>query len=44
VKATVGIVTLDPSIDVGEWLKLLLAFDLIYLVTCTLAFPYAVET
>ena len=43
VKATVGIVTLDPSIDVWGWLRLLLAFDVIYLVTCTLAFPYAVE-
>jgi heme exporter protein B len=43
VKATVGIVTLDPSVDLGGWLRLLLAFDLIYLVTCTLAFPYAVE-
>ena len=43
VKATVGIVTLDPSIDVSGWLRLLLAFDVIYLVTCTLAFPYAVE-
>ena len=44
VKATVGIVTLDPSIDVWGWLRLLLAFDVIYLVTCTLAFPYAVES
>jgi heme exporter protein B len=43
VKATVGIVTLDPSTDVWGWIRLLLAFDLIYIVTCTLAFPYAVE-
>jgi heme exporter protein B len=43
VKATVGIVTLDPSANVWGWIGLLAAFDLIYLVTCTLAFPYAVE-
>jgi hypothetical protein len=44
VKATVGIVTLDPSVDVWGWIRLLAAFDVIYLVTCTLVFPYAVES
>jgi heme exporter protein B len=44
VKATVGIVTLDPSVDVWGWIRLLAAFDVIYVVTCTLAFPYAVES
>ncbi len=43
VKATVGIITKDPSIDVQSWLQLLLGFNLVYLVVCTLAFPYAVE-
>jgi heme exporter protein B len=43
VRATVGIVTQDQSIDIRSWLQLLAGFNVIYLVVCTLTFPYAVE-
>ncbi len=43
VKATVGLITLDQSIDVSGWIRLLIGFDLVYVVICTLVFPYAVE-
>lgn len=32
-----------PAADAWPWLRLLLAFDAVFLVACTLAFPYTVE-
>ena len=32
-----------PIIEAGAWLKLLLAFDLVFVVACTLAYPFTVE-
>ena len=43
VKATVGLITQDPSVDVWGWIRLLAGFNVVYLVVCTLIFPYAVE-
>ena len=43
VKATVGLMTLDQAVDVWGWIRLLAGFNVVYLVVCTLAFPYAVE-
>ncbi|MFN3266186.1 MAG: heme exporter protein CcmB [Deinococcales bacterium] len=43
VKATVGLFGLDDAIDIWGWIRLLAGFNAVYLVVCTLAFPYAVE-
>lgn len=43
IKATGLIVTDGPAADVGAWLRLIAGFDAIYVVVCTLAFPFAVE-
>jgi heme exporter protein B len=43
VKATVGLFGLDNAVDVWGWIRLLAGFNVVYLVVCTLAFPYAVE-
>jgi heme exporter protein B len=32
-----------PVADAWPWLRVLLAFDLVFIVACTLAFPYTVE-
>jgi heme exporter protein B len=32
-----------PLAEAGPWLKVLLAFDLVFIVACTFAFPYTVE-
>ena len=32
-----------PVIEAWEWLRLLVAFDIIFLVACTLAFPFTLE-
>ena len=43
VKATVGLTLPDSGEDVWGWIRLLAGFNAVYLVVCTLAFPYAVE-
>jgi heme exporter protein B len=43
VKATVGLTLPDSGEDVWGWIRLLVGFNAVYLVVCTLAFPYAVE-
>jgi heme exporter protein B len=43
VKATVGLTLPDSGEDVWGWIRLLIGFNAVYLVVCTLAFPYAVE-
>lgn len=43
IKATGLIVTDGSGEDVAAWLRLIVGFDLIYAVVCTLVFPYAVE-
>jgi heme exporter protein B len=32
-----------PIAEAWPWLRILLAFDLVFIVACTLAFPYTVE-
>jgi hypothetical protein len=32
-----------PVTEAGAWLKLLLAFDIVFVVACTLAYPFTVE-
>ena len=44
VNATVAIVTLAPADEVWKWLRLLIGFDVVLVTTCTLVFPFAVET
>ena len=44
VNATVGIVTLAPADEVWKWLRLLIGFDVVLVTTCTLVFPFAVES
>ncbi len=43
VKATVGLTMPDSGEDIWGWIRLLAGFNVVYLVVCTLAFPYAVE-
>lgn len=43
VRATGLIVTDGPASEVNAWLSLLVGFDVVYAVACTLAFPFAVE-
>ena len=43
VKATGLIVTDGPASEADAWLHLLVGFDVVYAVACTLAFPFAVE-
>lgn len=43
VKATGLIVTDGPAAEAGAWLSLLVGFDVVYAVACTLAFPLVVE-
>jgi heme exporter protein B len=42
-QATAKLFSGRPVSEAGPWIKLLLAFDLVFVVACTLAYPYTVE-
>ncbi|MEO5569065.1 MAG: heme exporter protein CcmB, partial [Gemmatimonadaceae bacterium] len=42
-QSTQRLVAGRPLAESMGWLKLLIAFDLVFLVACTLAFPYTLE-
>jgi ABC-type transport system involved in cytochrome c biogenesis permease component len=42
-QATAKLFTGRPVSEAGAWLKLLLAFDIVFVAACTLAYPYTVE-
>ena len=42
-QATAKLLSGRPAIEAGAWIKLLLAFDLVFVVACTLAYPFTVE-
>jgi heme exporter protein B len=42
-QATAKLFNGRPVAEAGPWIKLLLAFDIVFVVACTLAYPYTVE-
>jgi heme exporter protein B len=42
-QATAKLFNGRPVAEAGGWIKLLLAFDIVFVVACTLAYPYTVE-
>jgi len=42
-QATARLMSGRPVGDAGSWLKLLLAFDIVFVVACTLAYPFTLE-
>jgi len=42
-QATAKLLSGRPVIEASPWLKLLVAFDLVFVVACTLAYPFTVE-
>ncbi len=42
-QATAKLLSGRPVGDAGSWLKLLVAFDLVFVVACTLAYPFTLE-
>ncbi len=42
-QATSRLLSGRPVAEAGAWIKLLLAFDLVFVVACTLAYPFTVE-
>jgi len=42
-QATSRLLAGRPVAEAGAWIKLLLAFDLVFVVACTLAYPFTVE-
>jgi heme exporter protein B len=42
-QSTAKLLSGRPAADAMPWLKLLLAFDLIFVIACTLAYPYTIE-
>ncbi len=42
-QATAKLLSGRPVVEVGAWLKLLLAFDIVFVAACTLAYPFTVE-
>jgi heme exporter protein B len=42
-QATSKLLSGRPVIEAAAWLKLLLAFDIVFVVACTLAYPFTVE-
>lgn len=43
VSATAAVLGTGPEADLGGWIRLLVAFDVIYLVVCTWTFPVVLE-
>ena len=42
-QATSKLLSGRPVVEIGAWLKLLLAFDIVFVAACTLAYPLTVE-
>jgi heme exporter protein B len=42
-QATAKLLTGRPVAEAGAWIKLLLAFDIVFVAACTLAYPFTVE-
>ncbi|MEA2763095.1 MAG: heme exporter protein, partial [Gemmatimonadaceae bacterium] len=42
-QATSKLLSGRPVVEAGAWLKLLLAFDIVFVAACTLAYPFTVE-
>src|ERR1700681_209599 len=42
-QATAKLLSGRPVVEIGAWLKLLLAFDIVFVTACTLAYPFTVE-
>jgi heme exporter protein B len=42
-QATAKLLSGRPIVEAGAWLKLLLAFDIVFVAACTLAYPFTVE-
>ncbi len=42
-QATAKLLSGRPVVEAGAWLKLLLAFDIVFVAACTLAYPFTVE-
>jgi len=42
-QATSKLLSGRPVIEAAAWLKLLLAFDIVFVASCTLAYPFTVE-
>jgi heme exporter protein B len=42
-QATAKLLSGRPVVEVSAWFKLLLAFDIVFVAACTLAYPFAVE-
>jgi heme exporter protein B len=42
-QATAKLLSGRPIVEAGAWLKLLLAFDIVFVVACALAYPFTVE-
>ena len=42
-QATAKLLAGRPIVEAGAWLKLLLAFDIVFVAACTLAYPFTVE-
>jgi heme exporter protein B len=42
-QATSKLLSGRPVIEAGAWLKLMLAFDIVFVAACTLAYPFTVE-
>jgi len=42
-QATAKLLAGRPVVEVAGWLKVLIAFDIVFVVACTLAFPFTLE-
>ena len=42
-QATAKLLSGRPIVEAGAWIKLLLAFDIVFVAACTLAYPFTVE-
>ncbi|MGZ3332642.1 MAG: heme exporter protein CcmB [Gemmatimonadaceae bacterium] len=42
-QATSKLLSGRPVVEIGGWLKLLLAFDIVFVAACTMAYPFTVE-
>ena len=42
-QATARLLAGRPAVEALSWLKILLAFDIVFVAACTLAFPYTIE-
>jgi heme exporter protein B len=42
-QATSKLLSGRPVAEAGAWLKLLLAFDIVFVAACTLAYPFTLE-